>query len=157
MILQQLIMSIRSPRPQLGGKQRTLVTETLPKWINANHSLGPEEAKALARLLATLTTKTVVRSYASSSEIQKQESLAKPFSKHAAYVLKSYIEAMNDPLCVLPAEIRKELQPGLFCLCDVLNDHSRDAMMVSALDAGGKTTMKTLWKEYEKQKYIGKG
>jgi len=29
--------------------------------------------------------------------------------------------------------------------------------MVSALDAGGKTIMKDLWTEYEKQKYVGKG
>jgi len=29
--------------------------------------------------------------------------------------------------------------------------------MVSALDAGGKSVMKVLWKEYEKQRYVGKG
>jgi hypothetical protein len=39
----------------------------------------------------------------------------------------------------------------------MINEHSRDAMMVSALDAGGKATMKALWKEYEKQRYVGKG
>lgn len=83
--------------------------------------------------------------------------MAKPFSKHAAYVLKAYIEAMNDPLCVLPLNLRQSLQPGLFSLCDMISDHSRDAVMVSAPDAGGKVVMKALWKEYEKQKYVGKG
>jgi hypothetical protein len=29
--------------------------------------------------------------------------------------------------------------------------------MVSALDAGGKATMKALWKDYDAQKYVGKG
>jgi len=92
-----------------------------------------------------------------SADSQKAESLAKPFSKHAAFVLKAYMDAMNDPLCVMPLGVRKELYPGLFSLCDMINEYSRDAMMVSALDAGGKATMKALWNEYEKQKYVGKG
>jgi len=158
MILRQLIMVIRHLRPQLGGKQSRLVTDTLPMWINAAEPLGAEEGKALARLLTTLTSKSIVRTHQTSSgETQKAESLAKPFSKHAAYVLKAYIDAMNDPLCILPLDLRKELQPGLFSLCDMLSEHSRDAMMVSLLDAGGKVIMKALWKEYEKQKYVGKG
>ncbi|OBZ78847.1 hypothetical protein A0H81_00559 [Grifola frondosa] len=104
-----------------------------------------------------LTPATIVRVHGSSAEMQKPESLARPFSKHAAYVLTAYIDAVNDPLCFVSTQVRKELQPGLFILCDMLGEHNRDAMMVSALDAGGKTTMKALWKEYEKQRYIGKG
>ncbi|KAJ6627154.1 Urb2/Npa2 family-domain-containing protein [Mycena sp. CBHHK59/15] len=149
MALQQLLMSIRSPRPQLGAKQHTLVTDTLP--------LGTEEGKALARLLETLITKTTIRTHSSTAEVQRAESLARPFSKHAAYIIKAYIDTMNDPLCILPSDLRKELRPGLFALCNMINDHSRDAMMVSGLDAGGKTIMKSLWTEYEKQKYVGKG
>ena len=72
-------------------------------------------------------------------------------------MLTAYVEAVNDPLCFVTSGIRKELQPGLFALCDMLGEHNRDAMMVSALDAGGKATMKVLWKEYEKQRYVGKG
>jgi hypothetical protein len=158
MILRQLIMILRHLRPQLGAKQSRLVTDTLPVWVNAVHPLTADEGKALARLLATLTSKSVVRTHQSSSaDSQKAESLAKPFSKHAAFVLKAYMDAMNDPLCVMPLEVRKELYPGLFSLCDMINEYSRDAMMVSALDAGGKATMKALWNEYEKQKYVGKG
>ncbi|KAJ6574877.1 Urb2/Npa2 family-domain-containing protein [Mycena capillaripes] len=157
MVLQQLIATIRRPRPQLGAKQTALVTDTLPRWVNATFPVGPEEGKALARLLETLTTKTTIRSHSSATDAQRAESLARPFSKHAAYIIKAYIDAMNDPLCILPAELRKELRPGLFALCNMLNDHNRDAMMVSALDGGGKTIMKNLWTEYEKQKYIGKG
>ncbi|KAJ7900109.1 Urb2/Npa2 family-domain-containing protein [Mycena olivaceomarginata] len=156
MVLQQLLATIRRPRPQLGAKQTALVTDTLPRWVNSACPIGLEEGKALARLLETLTTKTTIRTHAS-ADAQRAESLARPFSKHAAYVIKAYIDAMNDPLCILPAELRKELRPGLFALCGMLSDHSRDAMMVSALDAGGKTVMKNLWAEYEKQKYVGKG
>lgn len=138
-----------------------MVTDTLPIWVNTAQPLGADEGKALARLLTTLTSKSIVRVHHHSSaalgDTQKAESLAKPFSKHAAYVLKAYIDAMNDPLCVLPLDLRNELQPGLFALCDMLSEHSRDAIMVSGLDVGGKTTMKSLWKEYEKQKYVGKG
>ena len=151
-------MVMRHLRPRLGAKQSKLVTDTLPMWVSSVYPLAAEEGKALARLLTTLTAKSIVRTHQSlSADGQKAESLAKPFSKHAASVLKAYMEAMNDPLCVMPLDIRKELQPGLFCLCDMISEHSRDAMMVSALDAGGKATMKALWKEYEKQRYVGKG
>lgn len=131
---------------------------TQPRWISSDQPLGLEEARALGRLLESLNTKTTVRLPASSPlETQKAESLAKPFSKHAAYVLKAYIEATNDPLCILPLDMRKMLQPGLFTLCGMVNEHSRDALMISALDAGGKTTLKALWKEYDKQRYVGRG
>ena len=122
--------------------------------------MGVEEAKVLGRLLESLNTKTIVRAYTSSStapETQKAESLAKPFSKHAAYVLQAYIEAMNDPLCVMPIDVRKALQPGVFVLCEMVSEHSRDALMISALDAGGKALLKALWKDYDKQRYVGKG
>jgi len=151
-------MVMRQLRPQLGAKQSKLVTDTLPVWVNAVDPLAAEEGRALARLLTTLTSKSIVRTHQlSSPDGQKAESLAKPLSKHAAFVLKAYMDAMNDPLCVMPLDVRKELRPGLFSLCHMISEHSRDALMVSALDAGGKATMKALWKEYEKQKYVGKG
>lgn len=157
-ILRQLIASIRQLRPQLGGKQRKVVTDTLPIWLNTAEPLQVDEVKSLSRLLTSITSKSIVRTYRGpTADNQKAESLATPFSKHAAYVLKAYIDAMNDPLCVFPLDLRRELQPGLFSLCDMITEHSRDAMMVSALDAGGKATMKALWKEYEKQRYVGKG
>ena len=156
MMLRQLILCMRVCRPMLGAKQTAMVMDTQPRWISAKHALGADEARALSRLLEALSTKTVARTF-TQGEMQKAESLAQPFSKHAIYVVKAYIECMNDPLCVLGVEVRRELQPGLFALCGMVSEHGRDAVMVSALDAGGKTLMKTLWREYEKQKYIGKG
>lgn len=158
MVLRQLLLSTRGCRSNLGAKQKTLVMNTQPQWINASRPLGAEEGKALGRLLESLNTKTIVRTLSSSTlDSQKAESLTKPFSKHAAYVLQAYIEAMNDSLCVLSSEVRKQLEPGLFALCALMNEYGRDALMVSALDAGGKATLKALWKEYEKQRYVGKG
>lgn len=165
-ILRQLIFTLRAPRPQLGRKQHSLVVSGLPQWINtSDRPLGPQESKALSRLLTTLSTKSVIRTYnnathgtsALSIDSQKPESLARPLSKHVAYVLQAYIEVVNDPLCVLSSEVRKELMPGLFVLCGIMGEHARDALMVSALDGGGKIVLKGLWREYEKQRYIGKG
>ncbi|KAI0067870.1 hypothetical protein BV25DRAFT_1876669 [Artomyces pyxidatus] len=156
-VLRQLMASLRSPRPHLGGKQYKLVTDTLPMWVHPAHPLGAEESKAFARLLSTLAVKTTVRVHGPAADSQKPESLARPLSKHIAYVIQAYVEALNDPLCVLPSDVRRELQPGLFILCHMLNEHARDALMASTLDAGGKAAMKGLWREYEKQRYVGSG
>jgi hypothetical protein len=131
----------------------------LPAWVSPQESFGVEEGKALARLLESLTTKTIPRTHAisTSSQIPKAESLIRPFSKHAAYVLKAYVQVINDPLCTFPHSVRKELQPGLYALCGMMNDYSRDALMASMVEAGEKTTLKQLWQDYEKQKYAGKG
>lgn len=157
MIMRQLVLALRHPRPQLGAKQTKMVMDSLPSWISAQSPLFVEESQALARLFSAFTTKTIPRTHSAFTEAQKAESLARPFSKHAAGVLMAYVTAANDPLSVMPIQVRKELQPGLFALCDMLGEQNRDAMMVSALDGSGKIAMKTLWKEYEKQKYMGKG
>lgn len=158
-VVRLLLSALRSVRPQLGAKQSQLVSDSMPWYVNPSEPLGAEEARAVGRLLTSLQTKTIPRTFKEKdkTEIQRAESLAHPFSKHAPYVLLAYIEAMNHPLCVLPLVVRRELEPGLFALCDMMSEHGRDSLMVSALDAGGKATLKTLWREYEKQRYVGKG
>lgn len=161
MILRQLILATRACRPNLGAKQTSLIMDTQPRWVAASHPFQADDAKALSRVLESLNTKTTVKSLSSStiagSAPQKAESLAKPFSKHAPFVLRAYVEVMNDPFCALSLDVRKALEAGLFVLCGMVNEHSRDALMVSGLDAGGKLILKALWKEYEKQRYVGKG
>ncbi|KAJ3828501.1 Urb2/Npa2 family-domain-containing protein [Lentinula raphanica] len=157
-ILRLLIRSMQSPRSNLGPKQSAMVSSRLPSWINIQDTLGIEEGKSLSRLLESLNTKTVIRRLTTSAAAPpRAESLAKPFSKHAAYVIKAYVESLNDPLCMIPAAVRKELQSGLYALCGMINNFSRDALMASAADAGEKLILKNLWKEYEKQRYVGKG
>ncbi len=158
MVLRLLFLSLRTARQELGAKQTKQVTDTLPWWIApTSQPLGAAEARAVARLLTTLQTKTIPSARMHSSGEKTAESLARPFSKHAPYVLTAYIDAMNDPLCSIPLAVRKELEPGLFSLCDMMTEHGRDAIMVSALDSGGQATLKSLWREYEKQRYVGKG
>ncbi|EIN13586.1 hypothetical protein PUNSTDRAFT_129265 [Punctularia strigosozonata HHB-11173 SS5] len=157
--LRFLVSSLRNVRPELGPRQTRMVTNTLPRWLSVPaRPLGVPEAATLARLLTGLTAKTIPRNHLGSGEdTQQAKSMAHAFSKHAVYVIQSYIEVLDDPLCVLRADMRKALQPGLFALCDMTSEHMRDSLMVSALDASGKTIMKALWKEYEKQRYVGKG
>ncbi|TDL28743.1 hypothetical protein BD410DRAFT_824373 [Rickenella mellea] len=156
-ILRRLFATLRTVRPQLGAKQSKIVAESLPWWVNTATPLGVEEATALARLLTALSTKTVARRYGSAEEKQKSESLARPFSKHAQYVIVAYIEAMSDPLCTMPSLVRKALEPGMFALCGMMTEHGRDAIMVQNLDTGGKAMLKLIWKDYDKQRYIGHG
>lgn len=155
LLLTKLISLIRSCRPQLGSKQTDMVMRNFPRWVAIGQPLGPAEGRMLSRLLETLIVKTVVRTHVS-SKLQKAESLAKPFSKHAAYVLAAYIEAFNDPLCIIRMEIRQEFEPGLYALCEIMGEHARDALYVS-LDNNGKAVLKMIWQEYGKQRYIGRG
>lgn len=155
--LHKLILVLRTLSPNLGVTQSKLVSDTLPRWVNAVDAMTAEESKALARLLTSLTTKTIIRTHTNPSmEVQKADSLARPFSKHAAHVLSAYMSALNDPLCVMSSAIRKELEPGLFALCEVMGEQNRDTLMVT-LNAGEKAVMKGLWRAYEKQRYVGKG
>ena len=156
-VLRRLVAMIRATRPGLGVKQARTVANSFPLWVNSGQPLGISEVKALSRLLVSLTTKATVRLVGRTQENQKMESLARPFGKHASYVLVAYVQAINDPLCVVYAGHRKELYPGLFALCEMLTDHDREAMVLSTLDGGGKATMKTLWNDYKKQKYVGQG
>ncbi|KAH8100543.1 Urb2/Npa2 family-domain-containing protein [Cristinia sonorae] len=153
--LHKLVLILRTLTPNLGATQSKLVSDTLPMWVNATDAVTPEESKALARLLTTLATKSLIRTH-HSVETKKADSLARPFSKHAAHVLVAYLAALNDPLCVMSSAIRKELEPGLFALCEIMGEQNRDALMVT-LNAGEKAVMKGLWRAYEKQRYIGKG
>ncbi|KIK15978.1 hypothetical protein PISMIDRAFT_16122 [Pisolithus microcarpus 441] len=135
---------------QLGGKQSKPVAGTLPSWVSPSQPLGVAESRAFSRHLTTLTIKTVPRTHTTqqhttaAAETQKAESLVEPFAKHVAHVMLAYVGSMNDPLCTLTPEMRRELEPGLFSLCEMLGEYNRDALMVSALDSGGKTIMKSL-------------
>lgn len=151
---------LRAVRPELAARQRRSVTDTLPFWINPAQPLPPECAKALARLLTNLNAKTIVRTGPSShSDVSaaQAQSLAQPFSKHAPYVITTYIRALINPLSVMTPRIRQELEPGLFALCDMMGEHGRDTIMTAMLDDSGKIMMKLLWTEYEKQRYVGRG
>lgn len=164
LILCRLISTLKSPRSNLGRKQGDMVAGSLPRWVAAAGPLGEVEAKALARLLTAITTKTTLRSrfggFAASAggrglEAEAQ-SLAKGFSKHAPSVLLEYIRTVNDPLCSVSRGIRDELAPGLYALCEMMGEKGRDGI-TPVLDNGGKMILMTLWAAYQKQRYVGQG
>ncbi|KAI6140397.1 hypothetical protein BKA82DRAFT_948039 [Pisolithus tinctorius] len=139
-------------RLQLGAKQSKLVAGTLPSWISPSQPLGIAESRALSPVLThSLSQLTAHRDCRRDT---KAEPLAKPFAKHAGHVLLAYIDSMNDSLWILTPEIRRELEPGQFSLCEMLGEYNRYALTAPALDSDGKTPMKSLWREYE---YVGKG
>ncbi|KIK15385.1 hypothetical protein PISMIDRAFT_640826, partial [Pisolithus microcarpus 441] len=128
-------------------------------WFSSSQPLSVPESRALSRLLTALTIKTVPRTNttqhtAVATETHKTESPAKPFAKHVGHVLLAYIDSMNDPLCIPIPEIQWELEPGLFSLCGMLGG-CLDGLFF-AFDSGGKTIMKSLWRELEKQRYVRK-
>lgn len=135
----------------------------LPWFISTTQFAGESEARAVARLFTTLQAKTIPRTFTSKhrdGEIGKggkASSLVGAFSKHAGPVLGTYINLLVNPLVVVSSEIRGALESGLFALCESMGEHGRDALMASGLDASGRIVMKSIWQEYEKQRYTGKG
>ncbi|KAF8708451.1 Urb2/Npa2 family, partial [Rhizoctonia solani] len=114
-----------------------------------------EKATELARLLVGLSTKTVVRLSGSNKPEQatKAESLARPFARHAPYLLVAYSESAAD----MSTAVRNALKPGLFALCVMCGIPARDMIMVTMLDTVGREVFGALWREWEAQKYTGKG
>ncbi|KIJ38960.1 hypothetical protein M422DRAFT_33012 [Sphaerobolus stellatus SS14] len=137
-ILRQLLSAMRAARPLLGTKQYRLIVDTLPSWINPSEPLSENDAQALTRLLTALTTKFMIRIHGPIQQ-QKAESLARPFARHAPYVLLAYLQIMNDPLSRISIGVRRELEPGLFALCAIMGEHGRDTLTVQSLDVGGKS------------------
>ncbi|KAL7415539.1 Urb2/Npa2 family-domain-containing protein [Mrakia frigida] len=161
-IIIQLINCLRSLRPNLGGRQTRSVVELLPGWINlvSSSPLGTEEARSLARLLTSLTAKTIPRTHQHnpSSTSTKAESLATPLSKHAPFLLLAYVRLLTDLNSVVPSLMRRELEPGVGALCGMVGEKDRDSIMVGGgLDGGGKGILKMIWAEWEGGRYVGKG
>ncbi|KAH7330735.1 Urb2/Npa2 family-domain-containing protein [Rhizoctonia solani] len=113
------------------------------------------KATELARLLVGLSTKTVVRLPGSNKpeKATKAESLARPFARHAPYSLVAYAKSAAD----MSTAVRNALKPGLFALCTMCGTPARDMIMVTMLDTVEKEVFGALWREWEGQKYTGKG
>jgi len=100
---------------------------------------------------------------------RKSESLAPTFARHAAFVLIAYIKTVTDTasdssshgsqsmgLTTLSRPTREALQEGIYTLCGLIGDHGRPWVLQS-LSADGRVVMKSLWADYEKQRYVGTG
>ncbi|KAG8709638.1 hypothetical protein FRC09_000558 [Ceratobasidium sp. 395] len=115
-----------------------------------------EKATELARLLVGLTTKNApvtVRNRIEPKQTTKAESLARPFARHAPYLLVAYADSAAE----MSLAVRTALKPGLFALCGMCGTPARDMIMVTMLDAVEKEIFGAIWREWEAQKYAGKG
>ncbi|KAG9125447.1 hypothetical protein FRC07_007538 [Ceratobasidium sp. 392] len=114
------------------------------------------KATELARLLVGLTTKNAqatIRSRVEQKQTSKAESLARPFARHAPYVLVAYAKSAAE----MNLAVRTALKPGLFALCGMSGAPARDMIMVTMLDSVEKEIFGAVWREWETQKYAGKG
>jgi Urb2/Npa2 family len=162
-LLGTLTSLLRVPHAQLGGAQQRLVAEAFPSWLNPfEQSLGEADARALARLLTSITARTqtlALRSRKRSREgdaIDRTDFLSKPFARHAMHVMVAYVRALiASPYMFIPNNVQRALEPGLFALCDITSGHDRDAALVGLLDPAGRTLMKRIWSNWEAQRYKG--
>lgn len=148
-------------RANAGQAQRRRVYAATPRWIDVLRApLGVSDARALSRLLTELAAKTAVATGPLTKRRRTEpagatESLAKPMSKHAVYMLVAYVRCVTQPATTIAVPLRRELEPGLFALCDMCGDFERDAALKGMLDASGQVVFKALWTEWEHQRYKG--
>jgi hypothetical protein len=151
-----LLLSLRSVRPLLGMRQRRIISSAHPFWVTLEDPLGAQHAAELARLFCTLEVKTPARGHHRTAQ-SKLESLAKPFARHAASLLQKYIDMTTDSFALVTTEVRRSLQPGMFALCGMITEQDRDSLMRSLGRPSSKALLRSLWQEYERQRYVGKG
>lgn len=134
------------------------IDASLPCWMDIHTLLSPDDAQALTRVLTELAGKTSIahaNKRARHTMLSTTESLAKPMSKHAVYILVAYARCLTMPHTTVPAASRHELMPGLYALCDMCGEHERDAALKSMLDTSAQLIFKSIWTQWDAQRYKG--
>lgn len=163
--------------------------EPAPATSALEGGLGTEDARDFARLLDTLTAKTsslhgpahgqgnhalarkntAISARGSKGESGTTSSLAKPFSKHAIYVILSYIHALLPSTALgshIPTRVKATLRTGCVGLCGIVGEVERDWILggsellggvgeEGAAAGAGKGVLKDLWREWERSRYKG--
>jgi hypothetical protein len=156
---------LQSPRAAIGGKVRARAVARWPAWIADGQELGDNEAKRFARVLTTLSSRSSRTAAAGS---QDKISLSGPFAKHAPALLVAYVRAVADSVSGLSTAVRKELEPGLFALCEVITAggraEGREGEGVGEPfglgEVGGDAEREVwadLWRRWGKERYVGQG
>ncbi|WFD30364.1 hypothetical protein MSPP1_001382 [Malassezia sp. CBS 17886] len=145
-----------------GRAARRQVAAAMPDWLDvASAPLGVGAARAFGRLLTELPGKTTSAAVPAKRHRTVDvrhvtaESVARALSKHAVYILVAYARCATQPATTIAQPLRKELQAGLFALCSVVGEYERDAALKGMLDASAQLVFKTLWSEWERQRYRG--
>lgn len=132
---------------------------SMPCWLNMVVSpLGLDAAQALRRVLSELAGKTSVIHVSKKAKPHTpnmNETLAKSMTKHAVYILVAYARCVTMPHTTIAPNLRQEILPGLFALCDICGDFERDAALKSMLDASAQLVFKDIWRQWDAQRYKG--
>lgn len=137
-----------------------------PWWLSSEPNPDPasEHAALLSRILVSVCGAKI-----SSTEGEGQK-LSGPLAKHAPSILVSYARAASDPWAGLSQQVRKEIEPGLFALCEVVtaggraDGRGREGEGVGAAfglgDAHGDAEREVwadVWRAWSKKRYVGRG
>lgn len=175
----RLIPLFSLPRRTGEGASRAQkrVLESWPIWltsVDSEHWLGKEEAREFARALTGMTSRTTIRTMAESnpaSNINTSGTMVGELSKHAPAILVSYTRALASPYSSVPLEVRRELEPGLFALCEAVTSGGKALFGIKGgessgdafgLGEGGNTDAEwevwgDLWRRWRGRRYTGGG
>jgi hypothetical protein len=73
-------------------------------------------------------------------------SASHPLEAEEGKALGWLLESLNTRTTVRILSSSTSDSLGLFALCAMVNEHSRDALIISALDAGGKENLRCQWR-----------
>lgn len=170
------------PRAIAGsGKLRSIVINRRPNWLGPldEDCLDVNSAAAVARSISTLTGRTTIRrgknddgSKLRSSGMERDlGSLVGQLSKHAPGVLVAYTKAVADPLAGIPVGARREMEPGLFALCEAITAGGKAQYGKGPGEGVGEAfglgegdnsdaeyeVWVDLWQRWSKKRYAGQG
>ncbi|KAL8287505.1 hypothetical protein RQP46_003363 [Phenoliferia psychrophenolica] len=152
----------------VGKRAEREARATFPSWVweGGAQGVGRAEAKAVGRLLASLSAKTT-----SSASLKRKHgatvdnaaattttSLAAPLSKHAPFILLPYLRACVNVAAPIPSALRSELQGGWFEVMDAMGKWEREALMKGFLgeeEEAEKGVLRGMWRTWEKERYRG--
>ncbi|TIB79864.1 hypothetical protein E3Q06_03998 [Wallemia mellicola] len=151
LLMSTLMRLLLQLRPSLGMGAWRSHNSIMPSWINAE--IPPD---SLSRLLEALLAKTIPITSHEKTQVGVASSMKEAFARHAYIILHTYAQGNTSSASFYPANVRVGLQPGLFALCECVDTHREREFMLSGLtDEGARSVIKTLWKEYDSQKYVG--
>ncbi|KAJ8293894.1 N-acetylserotonin O-methyltransferase-like protein [Rhodotorula toruloides] len=151
----------------VGHRAEREAKATFPAWIweGGRDAIGRNEARAVGRLLGSLTAKTTTTtaskrksaiSTGQAVDASANTSLAAPLSKHAPFLLLDYLRACVHPTCPIPSALRAELQGGWSEILDAMGKWEREALMKGLLsedEEAERGVLRNLWKSWEKERY----
>jgi hypothetical protein len=171
-------------RSSIGGSEervKRLVRRQWPIWLSGG--LNEEDARAFARALETLISRTTIRSTSAGSDTSAGTMIGQ-LSKHAPVLLIAYVRAVAHPLSTIPAPVRHQLVPGIGAMCEAVVAGGK-AMLGgagSASGSGGASENRTaesigeafglgegaggegelivwgeMWRAWRRSRYVGQG